>query len=100
MKVGYTANGFFQQRIKLIENDLSAFAETLYQDTAAQLINKGNDVHDLTRKRLHAIGSGGGYINASQAMMRLHDEPITALLDKIQCRVDVIGGRSRRFLSA
>ena len=28
VKVGYTANGFFQQRINLIENDQSAFAET------------------------------------------------------------------------
>ena len=91
VKVGYTANGFFQQRINLIENDQFAFAETLSQDTAAQIVNKSIDVHDLTRKRLHAIGSGGGYINAAKAMMLLHDEPITALLDKIQCRVDVIG---------
>ena len=91
VKVGYTANGFFQQRIKFIENGLSAFAETLHQDTAAQIVNKGVDVNDITRKRLHAIGSGGGYINAAKAMMLLHDEPITPLLDKIQCRVDVIG---------
>ena len=68
-----------------------AFAEALYQDTAAQIVNKRIDVHNVTRKRLHAIGSGGGYINAAQAMMLLHDEPITPLLDKIKCRVDVIG---------
>ena len=91
VKVGYKANGFFQQRIKLIENDLPVFAEALYQDTAAQIVNKDIDAYKVARKRLQSIGSGGGYINAAQAMMRLHDEPITPLLEKIQCPVNVIG---------
>lgn len=91
VKVGFKANVFFQERIRLVENDLPAFAEALYQDTAAQIINKEIDVQTLTRKRLQTIGGGGGYINAAQAMMRLHDEPLTPLLKKIQCPVDVIG---------
>ena len=97
MKVGYTANDFFQHRIKLIENDLPSFAEALYLDTAAQIVNEGIDVQNVTRKRLQTIGSGGGYINAAQAMMLLHEEPITALLDKIQCPVDVIGADQDAF---
>ena len=97
VKVGYTANDFFQQRIKLIENDLPSFAEALYQDTAEQIVNKGIDVQSVTRKRLQIVGSGGGYINAAQAMMLLHEEPITALLDKIQCPVDVIGADQDAF---
>lgn len=91
VKVGYKANEFFQERIKLVENDLPAFAEALYRDTAAQIVNKEIDIQSVTRKRLETIGDGNGYINAAQAMMRLHDEPLTPLLKKIQCPVDVIG---------
>ena len=91
VKVGYTANGFFQERIKLVENDKSAFAQALYRDTAAQLVTKGIDVEKLARKRLQSIHGGAGYINAAQAMMGLHDEPLTPLLEKIRCPVDIIG---------
>ena len=91
VKVGYKARSFFQERISLVENDLSAFAEALYRDTTAQLVNKEIDIKKLTRKRLQTIGNGAGYVNAAKAMMRLHDEPITCLLEKIECPVDVIG---------
>ena len=91
VKVGYHANGFFHERIRLIENDRSAFADALYRDTAAQIVNKEFDVQKLALKRLQTVGNGAGYINAAKAMIRLHDEPLTPLLEKIQCPVDVIG---------
>ena len=91
VKVGYSANGFFRERINLVENDQPAFAQALYDDTAAQLVNKGVDVRKLAHKRLQTIHGGAGYINAAKAMMGLHDQPLTPLLERIQCPVDVIG---------
>lgn len=97
VKVGYKANLFFRERIRLVENDPPAFAEALYQDTAAQVINKDIDIEKLTRMRLQTIGSGAGYINAARAMMRLHERPLTPLLAQIQCPVDVIGADQDLF---
>lgn len=96
VKVGYKANEFFRERIQLVENDPPAFAEALYMDTAAQVVNKDIDVQALARKRLRAIG-GGGYINAAKAMMRLYEQPLTPLLERIQCPVDVIGADQDMF---
>ena len=96
-KVGRAAAGFFRERIELLENDRAAFAEALHQDTAAQIVNREINVRDVTRNRLQAIGAGGGYINAAKAMLRLHEQPITPLLEKIQCPVDVIGADKDAF---
>ena len=90
-KVGHAAKDFFQQRIKQLRSDRSEFDKALHSDTAAQIINNNIDVNAITSKRLHAIGSGEGYINAAKAMMAVHDQPLTDLLEKIHCPVDVIG---------
>ena len=89
-KVGYAACEFFKQRIALFADDQAAFSQALHADTAAQIVNKTIDVEAVSQKRLLAIGNGDGYINAAKAMIRLHDEPLTTILEQINCHVDVI----------
>jgi pimeloyl-ACP methyl ester carboxylesterase len=95
--VGRQAVGFFEERIRMIKEDFSDFAPALQQDTALQIVTSGVDLEEVTARRLKDVGAGGGYINAAQAMMRLHENPLTPLLSKIQCPVSVIGGAEDVF---
>jgi 3-oxoadipate enol-lactonase len=95
--VGRRAGEFFEQRIQTLKNDLSAFADDLRTDTAAQLIAAAGAADAVTQKRLAAVGDGGGYINAARAMARLVEEPLTSILPRIQCPVDIIGGEKDSF---
>ncbi len=89
--VGNRAAGFFNERIALIQKDPESFCAALRDDTAAQIVNPDIDVDSITRRRIEAIGDGGGYINAARTMMGVHAEPLTPLLAEISCPVDVIG---------
>jgi len=51
----------------------------------------------VTARRLKAIGTGDGYVNAARAMARLNEEPLTELLPEITCPVHVIGGEADVF---
>lgn len=95
--VGRRAGEFFEQRIDLLQKSMSAFAEALHGDTALQLVAKPEETSRVAKKRLAAVGDGRGYINAARAMRKLVDEPLTAILPKIKCRVDVIGGAKDSF---
>lgn len=95
--VGRRAGEFFEQRIRMIENDFPAFAEALRSDTAAQLVAKPETLDQVVKCRLSAVGDGGGYINAAEAMRKLVSEPLTPILSTVQCPVDVIGGEKDSF---
>ena len=95
--VGQQAVEFFEERIRIIEEDFSDFAKTLRKDTALQIVNSGVDLEALVANRLEAVGNGDGYVNAARAMMRLHEIPLTPLLTKIQSPVSVIGGEKDIF---
>lgn len=95
--VGRKAGEFFDQRIKTVENDFAAFGRDLRADTAAQLVAAPDALDEVAARRLAAVGKGGGYINAARAMKRLVDEPLTPLLARIACGVDVIGGEKDAF---
>lgn len=89
--VGSAAAKFFEERIATLENDFASFAAALREDTAAQLVTADVDLDAVTARRLEAVGTGGGYINAVRAMVRMHEEPLTPMLAKIRCGVDVVG---------
>ena len=95
--VGRRAVGFFRDRIETIRSDFSGFAAALREDTRQQLVVAGDRLEEVTARRLEAVGSGDGYVNAARAMARLHDEPLTPLLDEITCPVHVIGGEADVF---
>jgi len=89
--VGRTAAEFFDQRIEMIQSEPDGFAAALSNDTAQQLVN-GGDLVAITRRRLDAVGNGGGYINGCRAMAGLRDTPLMPMSEKIFMPVDVIGG--------
>ncbi|MGI9235045.1 MAG: alpha/beta fold hydrolase [Woeseiaceae bacterium] len=89
--VGRAAAGFFGERIALIEEDESGFAEALRDDTAAQILSSDVDVDVVARRRLEAVGNGRGYINAANAMIGVNKNPLTPELANIGCPVDVVG---------
>jgi pimeloyl-ACP methyl ester carboxylesterase len=95
--VGRRAGEFFDQRIKTLSQNAAEFARDLRSDTAAQLVTAPEHTDLVTAKRLAAVGNGSGYINAARAMRRLVDEPLTAILHKISCPVDVISGEKDSF---
>ncbi len=95
--VGRRAAEFFDQRIRTLLTDPAAFAKDLRSDTAAQLIVMPDQVDAVTGRRLAAVGTGGGYVNAARAMQRLASEPLTSLLPRVSCRVDIIGGEKDSF---
>jgi pimeloyl-ACP methyl ester carboxylesterase len=95
--VGRKAGEFFEQRMQMIGSDFPAFAEALRSDTAAQLVAKPEAVDQVAKRRLKAVGDGGGYINAAEAMRKLVSEPLAPILSKIRCPVDVIGGEKDSF---
>jgi 3-oxoadipate enol-lactonase len=96
--VGSTAATFYRQRIDLARSgDRRALRAALREDTRAGLARAGADLEALTDWRLAAIGDGAGYINAATAMARLHERPLTGMLERVRCRVEVIGGEHDRF---
>ena len=95
--VGRRAAEFFRDRIETIRSDFSGFAGELKEDTRQQLVVAGDRLEDVTARRLKAIGSGDGYVNAARAMARLNEEPLTRVLPEIACPVHVIGGEADVF---
>jgi len=90
--VGRIAAGIFEARIDALHHDAAAFAHDLRADTAAQLVLGAADVDIVTARRLAAIGDGKGFVNAARAMLRLRADPLTPMLGRIRCPVDIIGG--------
>jgi pimeloyl-ACP methyl ester carboxylesterase len=96
--VGRSAAEFYRGRIGLVESgDRDAFARALRDDTAAAIANPAVDVDDVTARRLAAVGEGGGYINAAQAMALVHGQPLTPTLADVKTHVDVVGGENDTF---
>ena len=95
--VGRRAAGFFRDRIETIRSDFSGFARVLEEDTRQQLVVAGDRLEEVTARRLEAVGTGDGYVNAARAMARLNEEPLTRLLPDITCPVHVIGGEADVF---
>ncbi len=95
--VGKAAAEFFHDRIALIERDLAGFSAALREDTMAQMVSGNADLEQVLARRVEAVGEGGGYINAARAMLHMHEEPLTPLLERISCRVDVVGGDGDLF---
>lgn len=95
--VGRAAVGFFESRIKSVQEDFAAFKAGLRDDTAAQLAVAKQEADAVTERRLSAVGSGGGYINAARAMIRMASHPLTPTLARINGFVDVIGGENDAF---
>ena len=95
--VGRRAAEFFRDRIETIRSDFSGFANALKEDTRQQLVVAGDRLEEVTARRLKAIGTGDGYVNAARAMARLNENPLTKLLPDIACPVHVIGGEDDVF---
>ncbi len=95
--VGRRAAGFFRDRIETIRSDFSGFATALKEDTRQQLVVADDRLEEVAARRLKAIGTGDGYVNAARAMARLHEDPLTQLLPDIACPVHVIGGEADVF---
>jgi pimeloyl-ACP methyl ester carboxylesterase len=95
--VGRTAAEFFEERIRLIQEDFTAFARELRSDTARQLAVAVGELDAVANRRIAAVRDGGGYVNAARAMKRLANEPLTPILRRITCPVDVIGGEKDVF---
>ena len=95
--VGRRAAEFFRDRIETIRSDFSGFADALKEDTRQQLVVAGDQLEDVTARRLKAIGTGDGYVNAARAMARLNEDPLTRYLPEITCPVHVIGGDADVF---
>lgn len=96
--VGRVAATFYSQRIDLVRTgDREAIQSALRDDTMAALVSAGADIEAISGQRLAAIGDGAGYMNAASAMARLHEEPLTPLLARVRCHVDVVGGEDDRF---
>ena len=90
--VGSSAAAFFSDRISILEHNPNAFPDALAEDTKTQVVTNHFDIEATIRRRLAAVGDGGGYINAARVMIAMHSQPLTPRIGEIQCRVDVIGG--------
>lgn len=95
--VGRSAVGFFHSRLRAIKEDFAAFALDLRSDTAAQLARAGDQLDVVVQRRLAAVGTGAGYVNAAQAMIRVAEEAVTPLLHDLKCPVGVIQGEKDAF---
>ena len=95
--VGRRAAEFFRDRIETIQSDFTGFGSALKEDTRLQLVVAGDRLDDVAARRLKAVGTGDGYVNAARAMARLHEDPLTQLLPDIACPVHVIGGEADVF---
>ena len=95
--VGRAAAEFFAGRIAQLEaGDRDGFAAGLRDDTAKQVVT-GADVDSVSRRRLDAVGDGGGYINAARAMIEVRSAPLNPLLAQIEALVDVVGAEHDVF---
>ena len=95
--VGRRAAEFFRDRIETIRSDFSGFAGVLREDTRQQLVVAGDRLEEVTARRLKAVGTGEGYVNAARAMAQLSKDPLTRFLPEITCPVHVIGGEADVF---
>lgn len=96
--VGRSAAEFFRSRIAMLTNGVDdVFRAALRDDTAAAISNPSVDVDEVTAARLVAIGDGAGYVNAATAMARVNEQPLTDVLARVQCHVDVVGGEFDTF---
>lgn len=95
--VGKAAVGFFDTRIRALEQDRAAFDADFRGDNAAQLVNRVDMLDAIYARRLHAIGSGGGYVNAARAMAAMGAAPLTPTLAGIRCPVDIVSARQDAF---
>lgn len=96
--VGRTAAGFYEDRIaKAADPGSAEFRSAMRDDTAAGLFKTHEDLDRIVRARLAAVGDGRGYVNAAQAMMRLHAEPLTPRLQRIKGQVVVVGAEHDQF---
>lgn len=96
--VGSAAVKFYQSRIAdAHETDAPEFATAIREDTRLALATSNGDLDSLTAVRLSAIGDGGGYRNAAQAMIGVNTEPLTPQLASIASPVDVIAADNDTF---
>lgn len=96
--VGRSAAGFYANRIEEARTPGSTtFRQALRDDTAAALAVAHDRLDEVVAHRLAAIGDGGGYINAAQAMARLSEAPLTPRLGEISTHVDVVGATADTF---
>ena len=95
--VGKAAAGFFAGRIAQLEaGDRAGFEAGLRDDTAKQIAT-GADIDSVARRRLDAVGDGGGYVNAARAMIGIRDEPLNPRLVWIEAPVDIVGAEHDVF---
>ena len=96
-RVGRAAVGFFTERIEQVQTDRAAFERGLASDTAAQLARPAADLDSIVQRRLAAVGSGAGYVNAARAMIGLAGHSLSTDLAAISQPVTVIGGAEDQF---
>lgn len=96
--VGRRAAEFYASRIEMVERgDATEFRDALREDTRGALPTGRVDLEAQTDYRIAAIGAGDGYINASAAMARVNQEPLTDDLARIRTEVGVIGAENDTF---
>jgi pimeloyl-ACP methyl ester carboxylesterase len=96
--VGRSAAQFYRDRIALSESgDAQGFARALLSDTRAAITNPDVDAENIAEQRLRAVGDGAGYRNASAAMAKLNEDPLTPRLRLISQHVRVVGGDNDSF---
>lgn len=96
-KVGRAAATFFQDRIAQVQTDMHAFRQGLATDTAAQVVREHGRVAEIAARRIAAVGSGAGYVNAARAMIALAAAPMTDRLRGITVPVHIIQGAADAF---
>ncbi len=90
--VGSRAAAGYRETIELLRSgDRDAIVREFREHVRGGLWHQDTDVEPILESNLESMGDGRGYINASEAMARVHDEPLTPLLPRIECRVLVIG---------
>lgn len=95
--VGGAAVAFYGRRIALVEaGDAASIREAFHEDTAPAVM-QDTDLDGLVRRRIEAIGTGGGYVNAARAMAALGQTPLTPRLAMIPQQVDIIGADQDAF---
>lgn len=96
--VGRAAAAYYRSRIELVQrSERQELAGALRRDTQSGISRPGVDVEALARRRIDAVGDGGGYANAAAAMAGIHEEPLTPLLKQIRQHVLVVGGEMDTF---
>jgi pimeloyl-ACP methyl ester carboxylesterase len=96
--VGSRAAAGYRETIDLLRSgDRPAIVDSFREHLQAGLFRKDVAVEPILASNLEAMGDGRGYINASEAMVRVHDEPLTPLLPAIKCPVLVIAADHDAF---